>query len=411
MPYKKHQYDFTPGELNPISYSGRRSQKIIKNNNVIDDPMSSYRKIIKSSINPNLYKNVRTFRAIVLDVIDSDLQYSYIGSVLNRLGKILPQAGDFPVYRCRIPELHAHITDPLETSDPEMRSRLTFLHPIFELQQIPGEGAPSIDYASIQEGTIVEIEFSDFSHSNGIIKEIVNATGLSRPPDALGLLSPTAIFNQGFFASEFTGDTQTPEEIKECAETYDDPPTPYNANLNKSKNRHSLIGTLHPEFQPYVKCFIWRCWLELGGVEIQLNSGFRGFDSQEKLYNAYQACLAAGGKTGVDCIPAAKPSRPTATGHGSGLAFDMNPRFRNGSTFPNGKDYIGGLESRATWQASGIVQIAKEIGLSWGGDWEHSYDPVHFHAGSLARYNTAELRQRELDEGLPANQLPGILKV
>mgnify|MGYP003125653725 FL=1 len=70
MSYKKHQYDFTPGELNPISYSGRRSQKIIKNNNVIDDPMSSYRKIIKSSINPNLYKNVRTFRAIVLDVID-----------------------------------------------------------------------------------------------------------------------------------------------------------------------------------------------------------------------------------------------------------------------------------------------------------------------------------------------------
>ena len=219
----------------------------------------------------------------------------------------------------------------------------------------------------------------------------------------------------------YDGPILTPAEIEECAQNYDNPPTPYNANLNKQANRHHLLDSLHPEFQPYIKCLMWRAYLELGGMEFYVNSTYRDWAFQDRLHKKYLACMEAnpGQPIGQTCIPAAAAPMyngapdtvGTLTGHGSGMALDINPKYTNGNTFSDGRTILPGRgrEVKPIWEASQFPALVENLGLSWGGRWETHYDPVHIHApSSWIKHSVDELRQRVAAEGVPANRLPGV---
>ena len=123
-----------------------------------------------------------------------------------------------------------------------------------------------------------------------------------------------------------------------------------------------------------VKTFIYLSWKQLG-YSIRLNSGHRSQASQTKLYNAW----IERGKTGL-------PALKTPGYHGTGMAIDFNFNTM-GKTLPTGESgLIGstGVHSGQTdatnkmmWEQSGIVQLAKNMGLEWGGDFRSYYDPIH----------------------------------
>jgi hypothetical protein len=396
---------FNPGLVNP------ETRTVYENS----QKFSNVGKLLNDKIKPNIFDDVRVFRAVVLESFMMDLTTA---SAYNfELDEESPaQTNRVLACRARIPELHPHLLDPfLEENmiNGVPNRELIVMHDLFiDASGKYGSESPS-DNTALFPGTIIEVEFLDCkTYKQGVIVKILDpaidaAMAMARLQLQLGAFA--SFTGSGLSAGfPFVGPIQTPEEIEECAKNYDNPPN--GENLNKDKNRHKYIELLHPEFLPYVKCLFWRCYSELGGVECYVNSTLRTYAEQEVLYNKYQACLAAGGETGVDCIPAGRPQGPTATGHGAGMALDVNPFLRNGKLFPHGKDRVGGLEPFDVWEASGVPALVRSVGMGYGGDWKTSYDPVHWHAGNLVRHTTAEIRQREKDEGIPAHRLPNVMK-
>ena len=156
------------------------------------------------------------------------------------------------------------------------------------------------------------------------------------------------------------------------AQKYDEDP----AVPSKSQHVAILKGLTDTGtgFDLYVKTFIYLSWKQLG-YSIRLNSGHRSQASQTKLYNAW----IERGKTGL-------PALKTPGYHGTGMAIDFNFNTM-GKTLPTGESgLIGstGVHSGQTdatnkmmWEQSGIVQLAKNMGLEWGGDFRSYYDPIH----------------------------------
>ena len=151
------------------------------------------------------------------------------------------------------------------------------------------------------------------------------------------------------------------DEILECAAEYDaSDKIPY-----KSDNS-SQIAELHASFQPYVKCFIFKCYKE--NIRIKLNSSYRTIE--------YQAKLLADWTAKPETARGPKPASAGSSYHNYGLAFDFNAS-KSGKSF-------GTSTSKASWEASGIPTIGKSLGLQWGGDFSDNYDPIHFDAGGIS---------------------------
>jgi len=60
--------------------------------------------------------------------------------------------------------------------------------------------------------------------------------------------------------------------------------------------------------------------------------------------------------------------------HVMGRAVDLNLYKRNGFRLIRLKK----SSSKASWQATGVPEIAKRYGLLWGGTYRNYHDPVHF---------------------------------
>lgn len=68
----------------------------------------------------------------------------------------------------------------------------------------------------------------------------------------------------------------------------------------------------------------------------------------------------------------ADPNNP-APGHSMhdfGFAIDINAT--------NGTSYLRKSSSKEAWEKTGIPNIARDMGLVWGGDYKSYHDPVHF---------------------------------
>ncbi len=117
-----------------------------------------------------------------------------------------------------------------------------------------------------------------------------------------------------------------------------------------------IIDKLHPKFQPIAAQFFARVEKELG-LRMFATSGYRTFAEQAVLKSQNAANAAAG-----------------LSNHNFGFAVDVN--VVNPKT---GAIILKKESSSADWEKSGIVKIAKSLGMRWGGDAFSGYhDPVHF---------------------------------
>jgi|TARA_R110000787_G_scaffold96592_3_gene200041 hypothetical protein len=128
----------------------------------------------------------------------------------------------------------------------------------------------------------------------------------------------------------------------------------------------AVLRKLNPKAKAKLKKFIKRVQDELG-YQVVLTSGYRTFAEQESLYN--------NGKT---------TSQAGDSFHNYGMAIDINA-VKLGAWLRMGS-------SKYSWENSGIVDIAKEEGLRWGGDFSNFYDPVHFDLGN--EYNVSTLKDK-----------------
>lgn len=60
--------------------------------------------------------------------------------------------------------------------------------------------------------------------------------------------------------------------------------------------------------------------------------------------------------------------------HVLGRAVDLNLYRRNGFLF----EHLKKGNSKASWRATGVPELAKRHGLLWGGNYRNYHDPVHF---------------------------------
>jgi hypothetical protein len=83
-----------------------------------------------------------------------------------------------------------------------------------------------------------------------------------------------------------------------------------------------------------------------------ITSGFRTSTEQARLHKA-------------------NPKNPKNVGTHDGRALDLN--------FVKGKIHLKKATPAAEWRASGLIALAKRMGIKWGGEiFKNYYDPVHF---------------------------------
>ncbi len=179
----------------------------------------------------------------------------------------------------------------------------------------------------------------------------------------------------------------TPADIKKFAGSYDTE----DSIPNKSQHAPKL-AECHPEITPYVKAFIYRCWTEKE-TSIRINSTYRSPAHQKRLRDKWDNGDAQYKKDH------AKPASPGSSWHNTGMAFDFNPKLKNGVTLMKATD-------KATWQNSGVPAIGEAVGMRWGGHFSSNYDPIHFDLGSI--YNNSfkkDLVNKALSSGVEANRV------
>ena len=212
----------------------------------------------------------------------------------------------------------------------------------------------------LDETSMTEM-FSNLSNTNSVF-------GFANG-DALGTLVPRVA-------------TQTPDEIQQLALNYDEDTT-----LPNKSQHSSFLQQAHPEFEPYMKAFMFNAWNEAQAT-IKINSVYRTPAEQARLIDEYNQHIAAGG----DPKKKAKPG--TRSYHLYGMAMDFNPTLKNGTEL--GKAYNS---SANAWASSGIVAAGESVNLYWGGRFSNNYDPIHFDFRNVAG-SPSDLSEKVAAQGL-----------
>jgi len=393
---------YQPGDLNP-QLNSFDSYDLLSNSALASynsNSMSSIGEALGRSIRPNITRGTKSssIRAVVLGgyVVEGQEAISYnmsvnpvnTGAFANRVQMLY----------VRVPEL-THLPDP-HCSDNSFNATQTAA--VVEMHPIAAVPNWVSTQPTVVPGSIVEVEFTE-GFSRGIVKKILDeATDLQV---AIQAMSASGAFFAGGNGVFLNLPVQTAAEVKECAESYDSPPIPKDFVPNASQHT-PFFPTLHSDFVPYVKCFLWRCWDELN-IQIQLNSSYRSLEKQQQLRDDYLACLEAKKNNTQDpkkdCLPASSPGN---SHHNFGWAIDFNPILSDGTKLMSDKN----KNPKTEWEASGLVQLGESVGLRWGGNFSN-YDPIHFDGGPLLTESTSQLLARAEAENVAGNQLTVTLKV
>jgi len=135
-----------------------------------------------------------------------------------------------------------------------------------------------------------------------------------------------------------------------------------------SKNK-DIVNKLHPSARDKFKEFMSRAEKELG-IKFLLTSGYRTFEHQARLKKQNPKNASAGNSS-----------------HNYGFALDLNIVDKNGRQLMK-------KDSTADWKASGIVDIAKNMGFKWGGDFGNYHDPIHFYLEPMPRSQMLSLHKQ-----------------
>ena len=74
--------------------------------------------------------------------------------------------------------------------------------------------------------------------------------------------------------------------------------------------------------------------------------------------------------------------------HNFGMGLDLNAT--------DGLSYLRKASSKEAWENTGIPQIAREMGIKWGGDFVYYHDPVHFDLSH--DYDVNQLRELAISQ-------------
>lgn len=136
-----------------------------------------------------------------------------------------------------------------------------------------------------------------------------------------------------------------------------------------SFSHDSILKELHPKAKHLMKDFIKEVE-ERTGYKVYITSGYRSFAKQEELKAQGHTNTSAGNSY-----------------HNYGLGLDVN-LVKDDVWVKKGSSYN-------TWANTGVIQIANEYGLRWGGDFSN-YDPVHFDLGNY--FTISQLKQHALEQ-------------
>jgi hypothetical protein len=125
----------------------------------------------------------------------------------------------------------------------------------------------------------------------------------------------------------------------------------------KDAHTRGIVQKLHPKFRNKIAEFFTKIEKQLG-LSAYATSGYRTFAEQTRLHNQNSA-----------------NAKPGYSSHNYGFAIDINVKNKDGKIFllKNTPD--------KQWNDSKVVQLSKDLGLSWGGGgaFGNYHDPVHFY--------------------------------
>lgn len=135
------------------------------------------------------------------------------------------------------------------------------------------------------------------------------------------------------------------------------------------KDSEREIQRLHPKFRNIARALINRTKNNLG-LDMFVTSGLRSYEEQVKLHKQNS-----------------NNAKPGFSSHNFGFAFDVNVRDKKGNL------KLKKSSSSKEWKDTGVIKIANDLGLSWGGDGAFGsyHDPVHFYISPKGK-STSDLR-------------------
>lgn len=130
-----------------------------------------------------------------------------------------------------------------------------------------------------------------------------------------------------------------------------------NTKWYKDEHTRSIVQNLHPKFRNKIAEFFTKMENQLG-LSAYATSGYRTIAQQQVQYNQNH-----------------NNAKPGYSSHNYGFAIDMNVKNKDG------KIILGKSSSDKQWNDSKVVELAKDLGLSWGGGgaFGNYHDPVHFY--------------------------------
>lgn len=142
---------------------------------------------------------------------------------------------------------------------------------------------------------------------------------------------------------------------------------------SKDTKTKYIVSKLHPKFKNKIAEFFTKIETELGLTALA-TSGYRTYEEQEKLHQLNPNNAKAG-----------------YSHHNFGLAIDINVKDKNGKIF------LLKNTSDNSWIKSGVVELAKQLGLKWGGAgaFGNYRDPIHFYI-TPNNLTTSKLREKYL---------------
>jgi len=375
--------------------------------------------VISEIYTPNTLKNKNQFNGIVLytkpsafplreskDAYWEALAVQEAGSSYEWTGGSL-----YYYYYVLIPELEP---TPIDWDDKEsIPKRIA----TFDLTYMSVELVNAGLNKRITPGTKVTVQFGDTYHLKqpniidiGPLIFSFDITGLvskenfpyGRPASLLGAVgrdgdhvNPRGNSGQMSAANAHLAPAKhTPDDIKKCSDRYDSD-TSIGGSARAKNDKKILL--LHPEAQPYCKCFIVRC--HDNKIKISLNSTGRTNEWQMEHRRCWvegkacQTILCAKGNAdpGVSTKNVQRGSNgiigaPTGgSWHLAGFAWDFNPTI---TTSDGKKVTLRNASSSTLWDNSGIGEIANSLGLWWGGGGptgEDINDQIHVGGGSILK--------------------------
>jgi len=130
-----------------------------------------------------------------------------------------------------------------------------------------------------------------------------------------------------------------------------------NTKWYKDEHTRGIVNKLHPKFRNKIAQFFTKMERDLG-LSAYATSGYRTFAEQEELHKQNSA-----------------NAKPGYSSHNFGFAIDINVKDKDGKIF------LLKNSSDKKWNDSKVVDLAKDLGLSWGGGGAFGsyHDPVHFY--------------------------------